>query len=99
MSPPSAKETPSDTRPGEPWSKAFDWIETNLGGRILSYQRQPRWRPAFYLDFERDGKTLPLYVRGARTEVKHGSRVLEHEGRRPVPSCGRVGPETPSRRR
>jgi hypothetical protein len=83
VSPPSSTQTTEtkETRPGEPWSKAFDWIEANLGGRILSFERQPRWRPAFYLEFERDGQTLPLYVRGARTEVKHGSRVLEHEMR------------------
>ena len=90
MSPSTPKERPKgtpegtppgDKRPGDPWSKAFDWIEANLGGRIVSYERQPRWRPAFYLDFERKGITLPLYLRGARTEVKHGSRVLEHEMR------------------
>ncbi len=85
MTPPPP-ETTSDTapnakRPGEPWSKAFDWIEANLGGRILSYERQPRWRPAFYLEFERDGETLQLYVRGARTEVHNGTSVLEHECR------------------
>jgi hypothetical protein len=77
----TADGTQGETRPGEPWSKAFDWIEANLGGRILSYERQPRWRPAFYLEFERDGETLQLYVRGARTEVHNGETVLEHESR------------------
>jgi len=77
MSPPSAIES----NPGPPWSKAFEWIETNLGGRIKHFERQPRWRPAFYIDLERDGETLPLYVRGARAEVEDGASMLEFEMR------------------
>ena len=77
MSPPA----PTKTNPGPPWSKAFDWIESHLGGRIRHFERQPRWRPAFYIDLERDGESLPLYVRGARTEVEDGAKTLEFEMR------------------
>lgn len=70
---------PTKDKPGEPWSKAFDWIEANVGGRITNFERQARWRPAFYLDLERDGENLPIYLRGARTEVEHGNTVLEFE--------------------
>ncbi len=70
---------PSASDPGPPWQQAFDWIEANVGGRIRHYERQPRWRPAFYLDLERDGQTLPLYVRGARTEVPNNDVVLQFE--------------------
>lgn len=68
-------------RPAEPWGSAFDWIEEQLGGRITRYERQPRWRPAFYLDLERDGETIPLYVRGARTEISTSDVTLHYEMR------------------
>jgi len=61
------------------WERAFAWIETELGGRVIRAQRQARWRPAWFLDLERDGETLPLYFRGQRGEVAHGFEALEHE--------------------
>ncbi len=75
MTPP----VPSATEPGPPWQQAFDWIEANVGGRIRHYERQARWRPAFYVDLEHDGQILPLYVRGARTEVPNNDVVLKFE--------------------
>lgn len=48
------------------WRQAFSWVETTLGGRVVHAERQPRWRPAWYLDVERDGEIVPLYWRGDR---------------------------------
>jgi aminoglycoside phosphotransferase (APT) family kinase protein len=39
-------------------------IERLVGGRIVSLERQPRWRKAWYAVVERDGATVPIYVRG-----------------------------------
>jgi aminoglycoside phosphotransferase (APT) family kinase protein len=39
-------------------------IERLVGGRIISLERQPRWRKAWYAVVERDGATVPVYVRG-----------------------------------
>jgi aminoglycoside phosphotransferase (APT) family kinase protein len=39
-------------------------IEGLVGGRIISLERQPRWRKAWYAAVERAGETLPIYVRG-----------------------------------
>jgi aminoglycoside phosphotransferase (APT) family kinase protein len=39
-------------------------IERLVGGRIISLERQPRWRKAWYAVVERDGATVPIYVRG-----------------------------------
>lgn len=68
-----------------PWQRAFAWIEQQLGGRIVSFERQPRWRPAFFLELERGagggGERLPLYLRGERGELDHGVYPLEHESR------------------
>jgi aminoglycoside phosphotransferase (APT) family kinase protein len=63
------------------WRRAFDWIEAQLGGTIVYAERQPRWRPAWLLDLERDGERLPLYFRGDRGEADHGVYALEHEHR------------------
>lgn len=61
------------------WKRAFGWIEEELGGTIVRAERQPRWRPAWFLDLERGGETLPLYFRGDRGEADHGVYALEHE--------------------
>ena len=63
----------------EEWRRCFGWIETELGGRIVRAERQPRWRPAWFLDLERNGETVPLYFRGDRGEADHGAYSLEHE--------------------
>ena len=65
----------------EEWRRAFAWIERTLGGRIVRAERQPRWRPAWFLDLERDGAIVPLYFRGDRGESDHGVYALEHEMR------------------
>ena len=65
----------------QPWQRAFRWIEQQLGGKILRAERQPRWRPAWFLDLERDGSVLPLYFRGDRGQANHGIYTLEHEMR------------------
>jgi len=63
---------------GPKWQRAFAAVERMLGGRVVRAEMQARWRPACFLDVERDGEVLPVYFRGDRTE---GSGVygLEHE--------------------
>ncbi len=61
------------------WQSAFDWVERTLGGSIVHWERHPRWRPAWYLDVERDGETVPIYFRGDRGALDHGVYPLEHE--------------------
>ena len=48
------------------WKAGFEWLESELGGRIIEARRQPRWRPAWFIEFERDGERLSLYWRGKR---------------------------------
>ena len=61
------------------WRSAFEWVERNLGGRIVRWERHPRWRPAWYLDVERAGESVPVYFRGDRGALDHGVYPLEHE--------------------
>lgn len=85
MTPPPASQTassaasrwPSDLPPE--WQRGFAWIERELGGAIVAAERQPRWRPAWFLDLVRSGETLPLYFRGDRGAADHGVYPLEHE--------------------
>lgn len=44
------------------------WLDENLGARVVRIERQGRWRPAWFVDAERDGVPLKLYIRGERTE-------------------------------
>lgn len=65
--PEPAAETDFDWGPlGEEWQRAFRWVEATIGGRLVAAHRQARWRPAWFLEVERDGERLPLYWRGDR---------------------------------
>ncbi len=75
---------PSDTdrtKLAPEWEVAFQWIERELGGTVVRWERQLRWRPAWFIDLVRDGETIPLYFRGERAETENGARALEHEAR------------------
>ena len=52
-----------------------EWLERDLGGRVARIERQARWRPAWWVDLERDGELLPLYVRGDR--IKDAEKEAE----------------------
>ena len=53
------------------------WLDANIG-RVSRIERQPRWRPVWFADVERDGEMLELCVRGDRTDFP-GIFPLEHE--------------------
>jgi aminoglycoside phosphotransferase (APT) family kinase protein len=74
-------ELDDDSRQALPvhWQQAFDWTERRLGGRVIAWESQPRWRPACFFELEKDGEILPLYWRGARGEFHTSTRPLERE--------------------
>jgi aminoglycoside phosphotransferase (APT) family kinase protein len=45
-----------------------EWLQSNLGN-VVAIRRQPRWRPVWFADVERDGETLELCVRGDRLDM------------------------------
>ncbi len=45
------------------------WLAANVGGDVVRISRQPRWRPVWFADVERDGEVLELCVRGDRTDM------------------------------
>jgi len=42
-----------------------NWITDNIG-EVVSFERQQRWRPAWFVVAHREGREIPLYVRGNR---------------------------------
>ena len=54
-------------------------IEREFGGRVVSCERQARWRPAWFVQLERGDQRLPIYFRGDRGIADHGAYTLEHE--------------------
>lgn len=75
---------------GPEWRPAFEEVERSVGGRIMSAERQARWRPVFWIDVERpDGDVVPVCFRGGRLEQGDDNtirneyacfRVLEKNG-------------------
>jgi len=57
-----------------------EWVEANVGGRVTMVTRQPRWRPVWLVDVERDGEVLELMLRGDRVDMD-GIWPLRHEMR------------------
>jgi len=77
----ATKNWRDDVELDEAWRRGFAWVEETLGGRLVSVERQERWRPSWFLDLEREGEVVPLYFRGDRGLTDHGVYPLEHEMR------------------
>ncbi|MFN8624860.1 MAG: phosphotransferase family protein [Candidatus Binatia bacterium] len=75
------EEAQAEAGLSDEWRRALAWIERELDGKAVRFERQPRWRPAAFLDLERDGQSIPLYFRGDRGASDHGVYPLEHEMR------------------
>ena len=56
----------------------LDWVTENIGGRVQSWARQPRWRPMWFIDLETDSGMERVLVRGESTDVPL-IFPLEHE--------------------
>jgi hypothetical protein len=51
------------------------WIERHIG-KVVRLEAEPRWRPAWTADAEKDGRIVPLYVKGPReVEAMVGVRL------------------------
>ncbi|ARS26825.1 aminoglycoside phosphotransferase [Sphingomonas sp. KC8] len=82
--------TPDYGAAGEERMRAF--VEAQTGGRIIRMERQTRWRPAWFVDVERDGEILHLHLRGDREgdvsifpELKREADVMSVLGNHGIP--------------
>jgi hypothetical protein len=71
------------------------WIENRIG-RVVRMERQARWRPCWVIDAERDGRIVPLFVKGSRevhaiTPVKLEGAALDVFYRHGVPAPRQYG--------
>jgi aminoglycoside phosphotransferase (APT) family kinase protein len=62
-----------------PEARLTAWAERHLQGRIVSIERQPRWRPSWYAEFERGGERKSLYFRSRRLQAELLFFPLAHE--------------------
>ena len=70
--------------PGSTEQKLRHFVEKVTGGRVISMERQIRWRPAWFVDVERGDETLHIHIRGDRNsdilpfpELKREADILE----------------------
>ncbi len=47
-------------------AKVKSWLERELGGSVVGFERQERWRAAWFADLAHDGSLHRYYVRGQR---------------------------------
>jgi aminoglycoside phosphotransferase (APT) family kinase protein len=50
-------------------AQVVDWLETTLDGTVVSWSRQPRWRPMWFADVDRGSEVERVVVRGERTDT------------------------------
>ncbi len=55
------------------------WVEATLAGEIVACERQPRWRPAWYLEVNTAEGSKSVYFRGDRGISDSAVYALEHE--------------------
>ena len=49
-------------------ARIMAWLEGLLDGTVMSFTRQPRWRPMWFVDIDRDGVAERVVVRGERSD-------------------------------
>ena len=57
--------------------KAAVIVGRAIGGTVVDIVRQPRWRPTWFVEVERDGTRLSLVLRGDRPDSR--ALPLRHE--------------------
>ncbi len=79
----------------EPEAKLRRWIEERFNGRVLSTERQARWRPAWFVEVEVQGRTKSIYVRSRREQEELLFFPLAHEAEvlRVLHAAGIPGPQ------
>lgn len=83
--------TPAASPAGDE-QKLRAFVEQVTGGKIVAMERQIRWRPAWFLDVEKDGEILPIHLRGDRQsdilpfpELRREADILEVLGEHGIP--------------
>jgi len=59
-------------------SHLVEWIERELGGKVVGLEPHARWRPAWFMEWKNEGRITQLYARGERGQGLH-TQPLERE--------------------
>jgi aminoglycoside phosphotransferase (APT) family kinase protein len=59
--------------------KVRAWLERELGGSVVAFERQKRWRAAWFADLSLDGSVRRFYIRGSRGGNFREMITLEQE--------------------
>jgi aminoglycoside phosphotransferase (APT) family kinase protein len=59
-------------------AKVVAWIKKTIGP-VRTIARQGRWRPAWFVEAEKNGKPVPLYVRGGRNATNFPPMPISYE--------------------
>src|ERR1700740_2514788 len=70
----SETPSPADNQDARVWS----WGGSVRAAKVVSWARQPRWRPMWFIDVDRAGTTERVVVRGERSDTPLVF-PLEHE--------------------
>jgi hypothetical protein len=54
-----------------------EWVATNVGGKVVEIEALARWRPIWRVEYEKEGRTRSLFIKGDRPGTQPYS--LEHE--------------------
>src|SRR3546814_6081328 len=74
---PAQESSMAETSYSDDERKLVAFVEQVTGGRVTAMRRQPRWRPAWFVDVERDGLPLPIHLRGARKRSEEHTSELQ----------------------
>ena len=86
-------------------AKLRTFVERVTGGRVVTMERQIRWRPAWFAQVERDGGQFRVYVRGDRLsdvmpfpELRREAEIIDalHTHGIPVPRIYGVSEDPPA---
>lgn len=86
-------------------AKLRSFVEQVTGGRVVTMERQIRWRPAWFAQVERDGKQFRVHVRGDRLsdvmpfpELRREAEIIDalHTHGIPVPRIYGVSEDPPA---
>jgi aminoglycoside phosphotransferase (APT) family kinase protein len=61
-------------------ARIMSWLESLLDGKVVSWSRQPRWRPMWFVEVDRGGELERVVVRGERSDSVQ-QFTLDHEMR------------------
>lgn len=59
-------------------ARIMAWLEALLDAKVVSYSRQPRWRPMWFVEIDRNGQRETVVVRGERADSEQ-QFDLRHE--------------------